>query len=133
MNWGVIVAALASFVFGWLFYSPLLFGNVWLKYSGIDKNKAKKSHSKGMGGKLLTNFIASMITAWVLLGMMNAFGATGSMEIVSLVWKIWLGFFASTTLIGAILWEDKRLEIFFLNGLYWLLNLGIMAFVLNSI
>ena len=127
MNWGVIFAALASFIFGWLFYSPVLFGNLWLKYSGISMAEAKKMHAQGMAGKMFIGFVASIVTAWFLLMFMTDFGVSAW----DITWKIWLGFLVSTTLIGGVLWENKRIELFFLNAIYWLLNIGIMAWVVT--
>ncbi|HXK35039.1 MAG TPA: DUF1761 family protein [Candidatus Paceibacterota bacterium] len=36
MNWlAVILAALATMIVGALWYSPFLFGKLWLRYSGV--------------------------------------------------------------------------------------------------
>jgi hypothetical protein len=41
--WMVLVAAIASTVLGMLWYSPFLFGGLWLKLSGIKLKKVKKA------------------------------------------------------------------------------------------
>lgn len=130
MNWGIIIAAIASFIFGWLFYSKALFGNLWIKFSGVSKEQIRKSHTQNMGGKLLVNLLASIVTAWVLLFLIGKLTINSSAGAISLVFKLWLGFIVSTTLIGNVLWENKSLGLFFLNAFYWLLNLAIMALVL---
>ena len=132
MYWGVIVAALASFFFGWLFYSKALFGNLWMKYCKVDKKKAKEMAAQPMAGRMFISFIANIVTAWVIWMFMNALLVTGASGIFSMVWRVWLGFMVSATLLNGTLWGNKPVGLFFLDSLYWFLNLGIMAFVLNA-
>ena len=42
----VLVAAIVSMVIGGLWYSPLLFGNVWMKLSGITQKDVEKAKKK---------------------------------------------------------------------------------------
>ena len=132
MNWGVLVAAIASFIFGWLFYSNVLFGPLWLKLSKIDKKEQKEMASSPMAGRMITALISSIVTAWVLLFFMGKLTINSYSGAIPLVFKIWLGFLVSTTLIGGVLWENKSVKLFFLNSIYWLLNLIIISFVLLS-
>jgi hypothetical protein len=44
----VLVAALVSMVIGGLWYSPLLFGNIWMKLSGITQKDVEKAKKQGM-------------------------------------------------------------------------------------
>ncbi len=132
MNWGVFVAAIASFIFGWLFYSNVLFGPLWLKLSKIDKKEQKEMASSPMAGRMITALISSIVTAWVLLFFMGKLTINSYSGAIPLVFKIWLGFLVSTTLIGGVLWENKSVKLFFLNSIYWLLNLIIISFVLLS-
>ncbi len=37
--WAVLVAAVVSMVIGALWYSPVLFGKLWMKYSGLSDKK----------------------------------------------------------------------------------------------
>jgi hypothetical protein len=40
----VFVAALSSFVIGFLWYSPLTFGNVWMREAGLSEEKVKQAN-----------------------------------------------------------------------------------------
>jgi len=61
MNWlAVLVAAVLYFMLGALWYSKALFGNTWIKATGIDMNKPDAQ--KGMGGVMAFTFILVVIT-----------------------------------------------------------------------
>jgi hypothetical protein len=60
INWlAVIAAAIASFVLGGAWYSPALFGNAWMKASGMTEEKAKQANMPVVFG---VSFV------WALLG-----------------------------------------------------------------
>ena len=60
INWlAVIVAAIASFVLGSAWYSPALFGNAWMKASGMTEEKGKQANMPVVFG---VSFV------WALLG-----------------------------------------------------------------
>ena len=60
INWlAAIVAAIASFVLGGAWYSPALFGNAWMKASGMTEEKAKQANMPVVFG---VSFV------WALLG-----------------------------------------------------------------
>lgn len=57
----IAAAALASFLLGGLWYSPALFGRVWVRESGYDESK------QGHPGKVFGfAFLFSVIGAWAL-------------------------------------------------------------------
>ena len=58
----VIVAAIVSFAFGSLWYSPILFGKLWMKLSKVDMKNSKK----GMGKIMTAGFITTLIIAFIL-------------------------------------------------------------------
>jgi Protein of unknown function (DUF1761) len=64
----VLVAAIATMVVGFLWYSPLLFAKAWMKEMGYDPNdkakteKMKKSAGPAYGG----SFLASLVSAFIL-------------------------------------------------------------------
>ncbi len=61
MNWlAVLVAAVAYFMLGALWYSKALFGNTWIKATGIDMSKPDAK--KGVGGVMAFTFLLEFIT-----------------------------------------------------------------------
>ncbi|MEK6812546.1 MAG: DUF1761 domain-containing protein [Nanoarchaeota archaeon] len=126
--WPVLIAAIASMVFGFLWYSQALFGNLWMKLSGITQKQIQEGKKKGMAMPMLVGFIAGIVTAvvidslttWLNLGL---FG-----EAIYLGFFVWLGFLATTT-INDVIWGGKPFKLWILNNAHLLLNLWIMSAV----
>jgi len=62
LNWlAVIVSALTFFGLGAIWYSPVVFGKMWMKETGITQETAKKANMpKIMGFTLLFSFIMAL-------------------------------------------------------------------------
>ncbi|MAG60702.1 hypothetical protein CL619_02840 [archaeon] len=127
---GVLVAAVVGMLFGFIWYSPKVFGVKWMKLAGISKRKAKEAKEKGMFLNMLGGFIGQIVTAAVLSVFLLYAGAGSIAASLVVAFLLWLGFTA-TTQIGLVLWEQKPWGLFALNGLYSLCNLLIMAIVLQ--
>ena len=65
---GVLVAALATMVVGFVWYSPLLFARPWMRLMGYDPDdRAKLAEMQKGAGKLYgLSFVASLVSAVVL-------------------------------------------------------------------
>src|SRR5712691_4730351 len=61
----VLVAAVAVFVLGWLWYSPLLFFKPWMRLRGLDP-VAAMAGAKMPGGKLVIEFARCIVLAYVI-------------------------------------------------------------------
>ena len=92
INWlAIFVAAIAAFAFGFAYYST--FGEYWRKAAGIPKKR--KSHSYA---PLYITFVAEVIMAWVLAGLLAHLGA-GQVTVRNGIESgafVWLGFVATT-------------------------------------
>ena len=54
VNWiGVVVGAVLSFLVGWLWYSPKLFGAKWAEGVGVEMDTADKMPAAAMGAQML--------------------------------------------------------------------------------
>ena len=110
----VLVATLAAMVVGSLWYSPLLFVNVWMKELGHTPPEQKdvmKTAGPAMAGQL----IASFITAYVLAHILGYAGATTAiLGIQGAVWA-WLGFQA-TSAASHVFFERKSWTWFAINA-----------------
>ena len=127
---GVLVAAVAAMIVGMLWYSPNVFGNKWMKLSGISKKKIDESKKKGMVKMMLTGFVAQFVTAAVLSVFLAYAGATSVPAALVVGFLLWLGMVA-TTQIGSVLWEGKPFALFALNTTASLVGLEVMAIVLQ--
>ena len=129
VNWfAVLGAGVISMIIGSIWYGPL-FGKKWMKLTGFTKKDAAKAKKKGMGKIFLIGFIASLVTAYVLVHILVLAGANTFGEGVKTGFWIWLGFFAPVML-GMVLWEGKPVNLYILNVLYWLVNLAVIGGVL---
>lgn len=63
----VIVAALSAFLIGGLWYSPLLFGKVWMQETGISENDQQGHPAKVYGISFAFSLVAAFAFA-ILLG-----------------------------------------------------------------
>ena len=127
----VIVAAVVAMVLAFIWYSPSVFGNKWLKLSGIDKKKAAAMKKKGMGKTMLVGFIASLVMAYVLAVFIKATGVATMTAALALGFWAWLGFIA-TVIIGGVLWKGEPVELYALNAAYWLVAMLAQSAILFS-
>ena len=123
----VLVAALASMALGALWYSPLLFGKRWMELMKIDFADMKEMKKKA-NKMYAINFVATLVMAYVLAHFVDYTQAGTFLEGLEAGFWIWLGFIA-TVMLGSVLWENKPLELYFLNISYQLLNVLIMAVI----
>jgi len=130
VNWlAIIVASVVSFAIGWIWYGPL-FGKVWLAGSGMSAKDAKKMHKEGMGGKLLMNFIATIVMVYVLANLIGWIGVASAGNAIWLAIWLAIGFFAATTLLGDVTWKGRPWSFFWVNFFYWLVNLAVAGIIL---
>lgn len=122
----VLVAAVVSFLVGSLWYSPLLFGDVWMKLAGIKKTKKKVPY---MWLRFLFYFVGILVMSFVLAQMLLFMAAGTVLEGLLTAFWLWLGFIAPITL-GGILWERKPIMLFVLNNAYNLISLGILSTII---
>ena len=128
----VLLAAVASFIIGALWYGPI-FGKKWMKLSGMTAKDVKAAKKKGMGKLYFINFIGTLITAYVLGVFLGFSNAVTVAEATMVAFWAWLGFFASTTLLGSVLWENRPIGLYVLNAGYWLVNLIVIAIVVLTV
>ena len=61
-NWlAVFVGVVASFLVGWLWYSPKLFGVKWAEGSGVTLDSADKMPAFAMAAQLLALFLLALV------------------------------------------------------------------------
>jgi len=125
----VVVAAIAGMVIGALWYSPLLFGKLWMKLSHMTEKDIAQAKKRGMAKAYILQFVATLVTAYVLAHIL-AYAETASISdgLQGAAW-VWLGFFATTAL-GSVLWEGKSSKLYLLNIAHSLVILLVMGTIL---
>jgi hypothetical protein len=130
----VIVAIVANFILGFIWYTPL-FGKAWARELKMDTSVKPTGGqmAKGLITTLIGNFLlvyvfAHNIEAWTFVPNMNEMSAAGT--ILNSAIFTWLGFFVPVDL-NTVMWEGKSWKFFFINTVYHLLTLLIAATILT--
>ena len=126
----VLISAILAFVVGGLWYSPILFANIWVKGSNIDMKKMENAKNKGMAKSYLITFLGSLLTAYILTHFVQYLSTETFLDGMQAGFYIWLGFVAPLSL-EMVLWENKTLGYYFVNVGYHLVTLTLMAGILT--
>lgn len=132
----VLVAAVAKFIVGGLWYSPLLFANTWMREIGWDPQdkvkmeSLKKGSGKAMAGSLVGTLVMSYVMAHVVTFNLAYFPLTEPVVQGLLTGlMLWLGFVATTSL-DMLLYEGRSWKLFWINNSYNLIGMLIMGVIL---
>jgi len=124
----VIVAAVAAYLIGWLWYSNKGFGEQWRILTKVTKKRAKKSMNLWT---MLLGFIGTIVMALVLMSLIGLTGARSLLDGAFLSTLVWLGFIAPVSL-GGVLWEGKPWKLWLLNNAYNIVILVVMGLILTA-
>jgi hypothetical protein len=115
----IVLAAVVSFMFGWLWYG-ILFPKQWMAAAG-----KTEADLKAQGGPTPTpfviSFVALLVMAWVLAGVIGHLG-TGAITLRSGVIAgalMWLGFVATTLAVNHT-FQGAKPVLTLLDGGHWL-------------
>lgn len=125
----VVVAALASMVVGSLWYSPAVFGKLWMKLSGKTEKEMEAAKKKGMGKLYALAFLSSLLMAYVLAHFVDYMGAITFTAGMQTGFWLWLGFIATVSF-GMVLWDGKDIRLYLLLNGHELLSLLLMGGIL---
>ena len=126
----VLVAAIASTVIGAAWYSPFLFGKLWMSLSGLTPEKLEEVKKKGVWKSYTLSFIAALVMAYVLSLFLRQAGTPDISVALQLGFFLWLGFIA-TTMLNRVLWEDEPWVLYALNVGHHLVSILVMAVILT--
>jgi hypothetical protein len=128
LNWpAIIVATLAGFLIGGLWYSPVLFAKAWMRESGVTDEKMKTgSMAKIFGFAFLWTFVMAFNLAMYL----NAPGT-------DLAWGATAGFLAgfgwvAMSMFITGLFERKSITYMLINAGYMVVALTAMGAILGA-
>ena len=131
--WSVLVAAIATVVLGFLWYSPFLFANPWMRLMGIDPNdKAKLAEMQKGAGKLYgLAFLASIASAVVLAKIIVVTTVNTIPYGMKIGFAVWLGFVTTVQLTGA-LFSKQPSKLYLINTGYQLVCYLAMGAILAA-
>lgn len=134
VNWlAVLVAAIAIFVLGGLWYSPVLFAKKWIALQGKTEEQMRaEAANANMPVMYLSAFITALITAWVMALVLVHFDRE-----IAFTWVhgamfgflFWLGF-AATTSYATALFSGKPKQLWLIDSTYNLVSFVIAGIIL---
>jgi surface polysaccharide O-acyltransferase-like enzyme len=131
--WAVLVCAIATMVAGFLWYSPALFANPWMKLMGYDPNDKEKiaDLQKSAGPSYLMSLIASILTAFVLAKLIAVAGFSTAMDGLKIGLVVWLGFVTTVQFTNALFMRQKN-RLYMINTGYQLVCYLVMGAILGA-
>ncbi len=124
----LLVAAIAAFLVGWLWYSNILFGKPWMKELGKKESNMDKDKMMPMMGGM---FVSTLLMAYVLSMFMEKTGAASLMEGVMVAFWAWLGFVA-TTMFANNMFGGRSTKLFLIDAGHFLAALVVMGAILGA-
>ena len=122
----ILIAALAGFVIGFIWYMPQVFGNLWMKLAKVSQKDVKKGQEK-MKQKMLINLVSLLVMAWVFTRLMgNGTFFDGALR----GFYLWLGFVATTS-VHSVLWREEPWGLWLLNNGHNLVSIVVMGGILS--
>jgi len=125
----VLVAAIVSMMIGSMWYSPLLFGKIWMKLSGVSFPKSKKKQQQMMLTAYGLGLLSSLVTAYFLAHFISVMDADSAGAGAQIAFWAWLGF-VLTTQFGAVIWEQRSYKLLLIGGSNMLVSFLAMGVIL---
>lgn len=123
----IFVSSVIVFLLGALWYSPLLFGKIWIKRIGKSEEEIKRN--SGASSYVFT-FILWIIVIYVLATVMNITGAISVSGGIYISVLCWIGFTGATSLIHHT-FAGRSNSIWLIDSGYTLLSFIISGFILS--
>jgi len=129
--WSVLVAAVATMILGFLWYSPLLFAKPWTLAMGYDPNdKAKMDEMRKGAGKLYgITFVAGLISAFVLAKIIDVTTVNSALYGMKIGFAVWLGF-VTTVQLTSTLFKKRPIKLYLIDTGYQLVCYLVMGAIL---
>src|SRR6478736_5264336 len=129
----VLASAVATMVLGFLWYSPVLFANSWMRLMGYDPNDKEKiaEMQKSAGSSYFMSLIASILTAFVLGKLIAVSGFSTAIDGLKIGLVVWLGFVTTVQFTNA-LFSRQRNRLYMINTGYQLICYVAMGAILGA-
>ncbi|OGL60163.1 hypothetical protein A2752_02040 [Candidatus Uhrbacteria bacterium RIFCSPHIGHO2_01_FULL_46_23] len=122
VNWiAIVIAAVARFVVGAMWYSPMVFGKQWKETVGSSPSEVPEA--------IAVQAVGSLVMAYVLAQIIGHIGATDLWTGAVVGLMMWLGFVASIMLPG-VMFEKRPMNFFFIYSGYQLVTMLVMGAII---
>lgn len=122
----VILAALVSMGVQAIWYSSLLFGEVWKQEHQVQTRSKRRS-----GWNWAFVALLSWISAFFLALLLAFLGATSTLDGIYVAIGLWLGFVVPV-LLYPVIWVKPSWKLFGIDSLFWLINFISMGAILAA-
>lgn len=124
--WSVLLAAVSYLIVGSLWYSPLLFGKLWIKLNGFCDEDLKSS--RPLWKILILSFLSAVVSSFVIAAVLGPrqspdFGAVVG-AIIAICW-------ITMSKLTDVLFENKPVKLFFLHAGFDLVSFMIMGAIVG--
>lgn len=123
----VLVAAIVYFALGALWYSPALFGKMWMEAKNMTADNANKD---GLAKIFIITFILNLVCVFIAATLVSALGANGVGDGINLGLRIALGF-ALTTMGINYMYDNKSSKLFWIDAGYHIAGIVIATIILS--
>jgi hypothetical protein len=127
----VLVAGIAIFMLGGLWYSPLLFAKRWIVLIGKSEEDLKAGGGKAMPLLYLGALICGMLVSWTLAVILNHFTDMSALRGVLVGVLCWIGFAGATSFANYI-FSQKPKELWAIDSGYNLVSFIIAGAILGA-
>ena len=125
----VLVAAIAVFVLGWLWYSPLLFYKPWMRLRGMDP-VAAMAGAKMPAGKHVIELGRCFVLAYVIARFVALLHLGSWMGAVHFGFFLWIGF-PVILLTGSVLWDNIPWKVAAIHAGDWLVKMLVIPIIVT--
>ena len=119
----VIVTGLIAFALSLMWYSPILFGKIWMEYRNA-------SPQTSPGWTMLFAPLRELIVSYVLALLITRLMLTDWKSAAKLIFLLWLAFHA-VGMAGDIIWDNMPWPLGAVHAGDWLMKMLFMAIVLS--
>lgn len=125
INWlSVIVLTVVSFVIGFAWHQPFMFGKIWKQANNPDNLKIKINAPLIFGGTAVMHFIAIAALSAVISGT----GAVSGFLIGSLVACVWV----LPTMAGTYLFASRSVKLLFIDAGMYIVMFSFFGLILGA-
>jgi hypothetical protein len=122
--WAILVAALSTFLIGGLWYSPTVFGKIWMRENGFTEEGLK-------GGNMAKIFGLAFFLAIISAVNLAMFMGPEDKPEMGALWGFLAGFGWVATFVGThYLFERRSFTLFLINAGYSVVALTIMGVII---
>jgi hypothetical protein len=126
----VLVAGSVAWVFGGVWYR--LLARPWREAHGFSPEQVRRQHGYGTAmWPLIVSFVADMVMAWTLAGLLGHFGAVTLENGLITAAFCWFGFVLTTFAVNNI-FGMRRHVLILIDGAHWLIALLIMGAIIGA-